>query len=262
MATPGGNVNLGQDILDQLHGWVNSLVVPALPLRATLEGGEIIRLEFRQQIPQSVMIGKLVRAVSGLRGALVLAQAGYITECAAVLRIVSDFCTEISVIGFALHRGDDLPTTVKDFVAQYFTPRARTPEELAATDRRRFVSREALMKIHKELVNNLQVDSSLLERSHRFVNEAYDAYVHGACETTMELWNPPTHSFEMGGHPSTAKREEFVGAVFLKMHEVVVAAELTAAVTAHAEVFAQAREARRTMDASKPWKYRDGQASA
>ena len=248
-------MNLGQEILDKLDGWANVLVAPALPLRATPEGDDAIRLEFRQQIPQSVMIGKLVRAVSGLRGALVLAEAGYITECAAVLRIVSDFCTEISVIGFALHQGGDLPTAVSDFVVQYFTPRARTPDEFAAMERTRYVSREALMKIHKTIAENHPVDTNLLDRSHRYLNMAYDAYVHGAYETTMELWNPRAGSFEMRGHPSNAKREEFVEAALLKMHEVVVATELTAAVTAHGEVFTLAREARRAMDASEPWKY-------
>ena len=255
-------LNLGQEVLDKLDEWANQLVGPALPLRATLEGDDVIRLEFRQQIPESVMIGKLVRAVSGLRGALVLAETGHIAECAAVLRVVSDLCTEISAIGFALDRDGELPPAVMDFVAQYFKPRARTPDEFASAERTRYVTREALMKVHKALAQNHPVDADLLDRSHRFVNMAYDAYVHGAYETTMELWNPRTGSFEMRGHSSHAKREEFVDAVFLKMHEVVVATELTAAKTSHAEVFAQAREARRAMDAAEPWKYQATHDSA
>jgi methionyl-tRNA synthetase len=91
---------------------------------------------------------------------------------------------------------------------------------------------------------------------------AYDSYVHGAYETTMELWNPRTGSFEMRGHPSEENRLEFIEAVFLKMHEVVVAMELTAAMTSHAEVFTLAREARRAMDMSEPWKYQAVQGSA
>ena len=255
-------MSLGQEVFEKLDGWANSLVSPALPLRATPEGESEVRLEFKQQIPQSVMIGKLIRAVSGLRGAFVLAEAGHITECAAVLRIVSDLCTEISTIGLSLHRGGDLPAAVKDFVAQYFVPRARTPDELATAERMRYVSREALMKVHKALADSQPIDSTLLDRSHRFVNMAYDSYVHGAYETTMELWNPRRGAFEMRGHPSQAKREEFVEVVFLKMHAVVVAAELTAAMTAHSEVFAQAREARRAMDATEPWKYRGVEGSA
>jgi len=45
-----------------------------------------------------------------------------------------------------------------------------------------------------------------------------------------------------------------VEAVFWKLHQVVVALEVTAAVAAHAEVFNAAREVRRAMDASELWK--------
>ena len=171
-------------------------------------------------------------------------------------------CTEISAIGLALDHGGELPAAVKDFVAQYFRPRARTPDEFGSAERTRYVTREALMKVHNVLAHNQPVDADLLDRSHRVVNMAYDAYVHGAYETTMELWNPRSGSFEMRGYPSNAKREEFIEAVFLKMHEVVVATELTAAKTSHAEVFALAREARRAMVAAEPWKYQAAQGSA
>ena len=48
------DVTLGQEILDKLDGWANQLVAPAVPLLATPEGNDGIRLEFRQQIPESV----------------------------------------------------------------------------------------------------------------------------------------------------------------------------------------------------------------
>lgn len=255
-------MSVPQEIIDRLDTWANALAAPLLPLRAIPEGDDSIRLEFRQQIPRSVMIGKLIRAVSGLRGALVLAEAGYVAECAAVLRTVSDFCTEVSAIGFALHRGGEPPSAVRTFVAQYFTPRARTPQELASAERTRYVSREALMKAHRALVEGSSVDTHKLDLNHRFVNMAYDSYVHGAYESTMELWSQRSGHFEMRGHPSVQKREEFIEAVFLKMHEVVVAIELTAAVTAHGEVFRLAREARHTMDASEPWKFTHVDSSA
>ncbi len=255
-------MNLARVVLDKLDGWANQLAAPALPLRVTPDGDDAIRLEFRQEIPESVMIGKLVRAVSGLRAALLLAEVGHVAESAAVLRTVSDFCTEISVIGLALDQGGELPAAVRDFVAQYFKPRPRTPGEFASAERTRYVTREALMTLDKALAQNYPVDADSLDRSHRFVNMAYDAYVHGAYETTMELWNQSVGAFEMRGHSSHAKREEFVEAAFLKMHEVVVATELTAAKTAHAEVFAQAREARRAMDLAEPWKHQTAHGSA
>jgi hypothetical protein len=97
-------------------------------------------------------------------------------------------------------------------------------------------------------------DGEQLRGVRRFLNMTYDAYVHGAYETTMELWNPATGTFMVGGHSEASKREEFIEAVFLKLHEVVVALEFTAAVTGHSAVFEAAREARHTMDALDPWK--------
>jgi hypothetical protein len=58
-------------------------------------------------------------------------------------------------------------------------------------------------------------------------------------------------------HPDEAKRAEFVEAVFLKLHEVVVAIELSAAVTACTDVFSAARDGR-----ADPWKYGGVQGSA
>ncbi len=226
-----------RELIDRLDGWVNDLAAPLVPPRVVPEGDDRLRLEFGQHIPHSAMVGKLVRAVSGVHCALLLAEAGYVAECACVLRVVSDFCTEVSAIGEALNRGGEPPRAVRDFVKQYFTPKARTPEEYAVTERTRYASREDLMKAEMRLAEGTTVNGERLRSVHQFINMTYDAYVHGAYETTMELCNPRTGAFSMQGHPESAKRQEFVEAVFLKMHEVVVAVELTAAVTAHAEVF-------------------------
>ena len=239
-------------LIERLGGWVNELAVPLMPPQKVPEGDDRLRLEFRQHIPHAVMVGKLVRAVSGLRGAFLLAEAGYVTECAALLRMVSDFCTEVFAIGEALNRRGELPRAVRDFVNQYFTPKARTPEEYAAKERTRYVSRKELMKSKVRLAERTPVDGERIRTVHPFINMIYDAYVHGAYETTMELCDPSTGVFAMRGHPEASKRQEFVKAVFSKMHEVVAAVECTAAVTAHAEVFKAAREARHVMDASAP----------
>ena len=250
-------MSVAAEILNRLDSWVNALAAHLDPPRRLPESDGSFRLEFTQQSPHVMMIGKLVRAVSGLHGALVLAKAGYITECAVVLRTVSDFCTEIETIGWYVAKDERLPGAVQEFVKQYFLPRARTPEEFAAATRMRYVSREALMKAYKAFAENVEAESvntEQLDLSHRFVNMSYDAYVHGAYETTLELWNDQRGTFMMRSHASAAKHDEFIEAVFMKMHEVVVATELTATALGNAAVFEQARKARRTMDATEPWR--------
>jgi hypothetical protein len=200
------------------------------------------------------MVGKLVRMVSGFHAALSLADQGYVAECASLLRMVSDFCREVSAIGKALQAGGEPPRAVRDFVAQYFMPRPRTIDQYAAAERIRYVSREELMKTDTSFVKALNVDAQQLRKTRQFLNVIYDAYVHGAYETTMDLYDPLTCAFAMRGHPDAAKRAESIEAAYLKLHEVVVAIELTAAVNSNAEVFEAAREARHRMDASDPWK--------
>jgi hypothetical protein len=120
----------------------------------------------------------LVRAVNGIKAALALADLGYIVECGALLRIVSDLCEGISPIGAALLSGGELPNAVHKFIEQYFSPRAHTAEEFASQERTRYVTREELMKVRRDLVQSADERDKLLV-NRRFLNKIYDAYVKG-----------------------------------------------------------------------------------
>ena len=241
-------------ILGHLDGWVEELARPIVPPRRIDVGDNYFRLEFQQHLPHTVMIGKLVRAASGIGAAFSLSESGYVVESGAVLRIVSDFCAEVGAIGGALNRGGELPKPVTDFVDQYFTPKQRTPEEYAVAERVRYVSREDLMKSDIVAVVGSGIDVERVRSLRRFLNMGGDAYVHGAYETTMELCEPRTGRFFLGGHPDSETRRTHLEFAALKLHEVVVAVELTAAVTSTAHVFEAARNTRREMDRLDPWK--------
>lgn len=247
-------LTFAREIVEKLDGWVNDLARPLVPPKMIPVGDNYLRLEFRQHLPHSVMVGKLVRAVSGIRAAQLLAENGYITESGSVLRMVSDFCTEVNAIGRALHRGGELPKAVAQFIDQYFQPKALTPEEYEKSERVRYVGREALMKGDLHAAANAGVDGEKMRQVHRYLNMAYDAYVHGAYETAMELCEPRSGVFVMRGHPDPATRYLHEEAVVMKLHEVVTAIEITAGVTANTGVFEAARTTRREMDTRTPWK--------
>ena len=97
------NFSFARDLINNLDGWVDKPPAPLMPPR-TVEEPDLIRLELREHIPPAVMIGKCVRTVSGIHAALVLADLGYMVECAALLRMDSDFFTEIKAIGEVLRR--------------------------------------------------------------------------------------------------------------------------------------------------------------
>lgn len=164
------NANFARTLIEQLDHWVNDLAEPLMPPRVIPEGDDLIRLEFREHIPHAVMIGKSVRAVSGLRAALLLADFGYVTESAALLRMVSDFCSEIVAVGEALRSGGEIPKAVRQFVAEYFAKRARTPEQLAAEEKTRYVSRRELMKAEERMAKGANVDGVQLRDVHLFLS--------------------------------------------------------------------------------------------
>jgi hypothetical protein len=78
--------------------------------------------------------------------------------------MVSDFCTEVSATGEALNKGGDPPRAVRDFVNQYFAPKARTPAAYAAAERLCDVSREELMKAEVRLPEGTTVDGEQLRQ--------------------------------------------------------------------------------------------------
>lgn len=250
-------MSVGNITISRLDQWVNKLAEPFLPAGLVRQDDRRY-YKLREETPPAVMVRKLVRSVCGLRGALVLAEKGYVTESAVLLRIVSDLCTEINAIGVAIQRGGDLPTAIKNFVSEYFASRPRDLSQFEEAERRRYVSREELLKFDILRAEGTPVDVENLRTAHRFLNFVFDAYVHGAYETTMELYNPDTEDFIMREHPMIEKRKEFIKFVFLKMHEVVCAIVLTSTITANEDVFREAQEARRIMDMSDPWKQPDG----
>ena len=89
-------------------------------------------------------------------------ESGFVAESAALLRMVSDFCSEITAIGEALNRGVDLPTAVKTFVDQYFVPKPRTPEQFTVAEQPRYVSRKELIRAELRLAQNAEVGGDLL----------------------------------------------------------------------------------------------------
>jgi hypothetical protein len=172
---------LGRDIIDQLDEWVNDLATDFVPPRVVIEDGRT-RLELQRHTASAVMIGKVIRAASGIKAALTLADLGFVAESAAMLRMVSDFCTEVTAIAEALNAGGELPAAVRKFVDQYFVPKPRTREEFDSQERARFVTREELMKAELRLAQAAKVDGEELRSVHRFLNLGLDAYVHGAYE--------------------------------------------------------------------------------
>jgi hypothetical protein len=241
-----------EELLNAMTSWVAVLAKPFTPPKEIPYGDDGLLLEFWDKRPETVMLGKLVRAVSGMNAAMHLAEIGYVTECGALLRIVSDLCQEISTIAMALqavYDGKPMNAEVETFVGHYFLPMAKSPDEFAAQTQIRYVSRKRLLLAKVALSPSVPgIGSDMVLKLARFLNKTYDAFVHGYFESTMQLWSPEKRTFEVQGRSDEHVRAEFVEASLLKLHELVTATELTANMTGCDEVFKSARAARRKMD--------------
>ena len=240
-----------ESLINDIATWVTVLAKPITPPKPVPIGKDGLKLEFWDNNPETLMIGKLVRVVSGINAAMALAELGYVSECGAMLRIVSDFCEEIATIGAAVearHKGTPFHEHIEGFIAHYFTPLATSPDELERETEVRYISRKQMMKVRINQVQSLGLNSNDMRKLRNYLNKVFDGFVHGYFESTMELWDPTARRFQVKGMPEAAKKEEYVDAVILKLHGVVSAIECVAAMTACEEVFNKAREARRKLD--------------
>ena len=241
-----------ENLLSEMNRWMTPLAKPFTPPREVPVGEDGMLLEFCDKRPETVMVGKLVRAVSGINAAMHLAEIGYVTECGALLRVVSDLSEEIFTIGMALqarYDGKPMNKDVQTFVEQYFFPLASTPDDFAKQSKVRYVSREKLLLAKVALSPAIPgMGSDMILKLARYLNKVYDGFVHGCYESTMQLWSTEEKAFELLGRSDADVKAEFVDATIHKLHEVVAAIEITANMTGCDEVNQAAREARRKMD--------------
>lgn len=210
--------------LSMLDDWFIPLVHPLLPCeRVQIEGraaGEFW-WNFRERTARVVIIAKTVRAISGLRSAMILASRGYTTECATILRTVSDFSIEIGSLIDGETRKEGPTTAQKELVRQYFIPMAQSPEEFEKGIKERFVARRDLLAGYMRWVAKYTKpkDVERLRSITDYLFMGYDKYVHGGYITAMELYNGENHTFMLGGHSHEFPREISKHAVASKLHE-------------------------------------------
>lgn len=188
-------------VLAQADAWVNAfarMLPPAekVPVRTSF------RWEHKDKSPEAAQVAKAVRALSGLRAALVLADVGHTVECGTLLRTIADFSAEIVYIGEALSEGR-LTADQRQFVEQHFARLPSDPHELAAREREYYIGRKDIGKAHRRLYEKQGVSADDMAKLTDYLNKAYDGYVHGTNASAMELYDARDNCFMLQGHLST-----------------------------------------------------------
>lgn len=205
--------------IDELDGWLHRLATPVLPARKVQRDGRH-RWELRERNAYALMIAKAVRMVSGIRAAMLLIDNGFLPESACLLRIVSDLSLEIVSVAEGELRGQ--PTKAQqDFVAEFFARRSPAGDSGPKQDKKRYMSREELMKTHARLAMAARVDGDDLRDKMRTVAGVYDGFVHGSYSSAMELYDGSRRQFMLHGLEGTEQRVVYQKALAGKLHEVI-----------------------------------------
>ena len=238
-----------REVIGKLEGWLSILARPLVPLVRIDETKDRWHWEFCESSPYALIVAKCVRMVSGINAAVHLAESGYVTEAACILRMVADFATEVIAVAEAAFRQE--PTAAQSkFVSQFFVPPARTPAEYEQRERQSYVSRRDLMKSYARLAADAGENPDEYLMLRRFVNSGLDGYVHGAYLTAMELYDGGSNRFEVTGVTYQARVDSAISLVSGKLHEVIAALELTAMAPGLEHLHAEIRRARIELDES------------
>lgn len=216
-----------RSIVSKLDEWLNTLAGPYLPPYRVPEPSGGFHWEFTEHNEYTLLIAKAVRMVGGIRAALLLVDNGFVSESACLLRIVSDIAVEITAIVEGIKLGQ--PTTAqKEFKDQFFAPSPRTPDEYDKQEKKRYVTREELMKSLVRLANDAGLNGDHHRKLKRNLNKTYDDYVHGAYLTAMELYDGSINRFITGGVYWSSSLNLAKVCVSAKLHEVLCALRLMA----------------------------------
>jgi hypothetical protein len=208
-------------IMAQLPAWIRGFVNRLeRPIKAPVK--DSFRWEPPSKDAPTLQVAKAVRIASGLRAAMILADARHTAEVFVILRTVADFSAEIEFVAEGMLE-DRFIKEQEDFIRQHFEPPATDPDELAAREREYYVGRKAIEKSLRRIAEKAGAPADKMVSITAFLNKGYDSFVHGANHSAMELFTGGGYRFMMTGHESDR---------FVCMAKVGVAAKLKEALNA------------------------------
>lgn len=232
-----------------MDAWIDAFTTWHLPFRRERHSGGGFDWRFTAETPEALQLGKAVRAVTSIRGALLLADQGLTTEAGSLLRTTSDFAHEIIAVAEGVIEGR-MTTAQQEFVDQYFAPLATTADELEQMGRLYYVGRDKLFAAHQRIAEKTTGQVDLLRATTRFLNYGYDKFVHGAYSSAMELFTGRTNTFMLRQNESAQHRCATLTAVAGKLHEVLVALAFMTMSRRDQELYESIRAAIRELEES------------
>jgi hypothetical protein len=235
-------------VIERLPTWIDTFTETlSPPAQVSLEGG--FKWEHREKTAELAQVTKAVRLATGLRAALFLADQGLTPECYSILRMVSDYASEIFFIGEGLLAGK-MTKEQERFVEQHFSTMPLTPDELAEREREYYIGRREMEKARGRLAERAGMRKDDYAKIVRFLQKGYDRYVHGTYGSAMELFTGENMRFMLTGTHSARQVCAARTAVAGKLVEGLAALRLMAMTRGMVDLAASLRESITQIDSS------------
>ena len=155
--------------------------------------------------PKHFCVIKVVRAVSGINAALVLAENGFNQEMCVMIRTIIDSLTQIDYVISGLHDGK-LQDRQQKLVNSFFDDfRRNSTEDFGKVIVRQEQIHEEIEKFFKK--KGVAVDFSIGEKLST-VYRVYSNYVHARYPEAMDLYGGHNGRFYLRGMKGTPKDQE------------------------------------------------------
>lgn len=199
------------DCLDRMEKWFRILepTVPA-PEKVPYLGQYVFR--YRERTLEQALILKLARVVSGLHGARLLVNNGFVQEAAALQRLLDEFQEDINFLSLA-RLDDDYTELHQNYLNAFYEEEFDNPADpVASVQKRSMIPRR---KIHAYIARK-EAEVGVRERIRgaqlrRTLSKLYSGFVHGAAPQILDMyggWPPRFRVSGMRGTPREYRQRE------------------------------------------------------
>lgn len=169
---------------------------------------------------EAALLQKLARVVSGLNASIVLLEAGYVQEVAALHRVLDEFCEDILFLCIPGLGGDR--SALHDQYLEWFYQEEfdEHGDPLRSEQKRGLVSRNRIRAAIAAWQTGFLNPSDGQELL-RTVGKTFSGFVHGASPQIMEMYGGRPARFHVNGMLGTPRIEEYERSLWHYFHRAL-----------------------------------------
>jgi len=183
------------------------------PVRKPYAGHFVYRYE--EKTIEVALIQKLARVVTGLRASIVLLEAGFFQEVAALQRVLDDLNEEVTFLVTGKMTGT-FGETHEKYLKSFFTETFTDPlnPDTALEVGRKPVSRKEIRKAIGASIGVMQSQGAPIDdgftKNTRIVSAVFNGFVHAGSPQILEMYGGEPPHYHLRGMLNTPRKDDTV----------------------------------------------------